>query len=139
MIAQRVVIGVTVQIDAAAILWQRIFHDLGQHRAGAVGHEENLVGEVDRLIHVVGDHERGLPGLQKNAPHLVLQRAARQRVERRERLIHQHDLRRDREARAIPRVKRASTWSSSMPTTPIRRMAMMTLVIERLFHSFQTK
>ena len=98
MVAQRVVIGVTVQIDAAAILRQRIFHDLGQHRAGAVGHEENLVGEIDRLIHVVGDHERGLPGLQTNAPHLVLQRAARQRVERRERLVHQHDLRRDRES-----------------------------------------
>ncbi len=37
------------------------------------------------------------------------------------------------------RVKRARIWSSSMPTTPIRRIAMMTLVIERLFHSFQTK
>src|SRR6202043_602141 len=37
------------------------------------------------------------------------------------------------------RVKRARIWSSSMPTTPITRIAMMTLVIERLFHSFQTK
>src|SRR5271154_7390687 len=37
------------------------------------------------------------------------------------------------------RVKRARIWSSSMPTRPIRRMAMMTLVMERLFHSFQTK
>ena len=37
------------------------------------------------------------------------------------------------------RVNRARIWSSSMPTIPIRRMAMMTLVIERLFHSFQTK
>src|ERR1700755_3367441 len=37
------------------------------------------------------------------------------------------------------RVKRARIWSSSMPTMPIVRIAMMTLVIERLFHSFQTK
>ena len=97
VIAQRVVIGVAVQIDAAAILRQRIFHDFGQHRAGAIGHQENLVGEIDRLIDVVGDHERGLAGLQANAAHLVLQRAAGQRVERRERLVHQHDLWRDRE------------------------------------------
>jgi hypothetical protein len=45
----------------------------------------------------VGDHERGLPGLQTNAAHFILQRAAGQRVERREWLIHQHDFRRDRE------------------------------------------
>src|ERR1700716_265185 len=37
------------------------------------------------------------------------------------------------------RLKRARTWSSSMPTTPISKIAMMTLVIDRLFHSFQTK
>ena len=37
------------------------------------------------------------------------------------------------------RVTRARIWSSSMPTRPIRRIAMMTLVMERLFHSFQTK
>ena len=34
---------------------------------------------------------------------------------------------------------RASIWSSSMPTTPISRIAVITLVIDRLFHSFQTK
>ena len=37
------------------------------------------------------------------------------------------------------RVRRARIWSSIMPTTPIARIAMITLVIERLFHSFQTK
>jgi hypothetical protein len=29
--------------------------------------------------------------------------------------------------------------SSNMPTIPIARMAVMMLVIDRLFHSFQTK
>src|ERR1700722_14432831 len=37
------------------------------------------------------------------------------------------------------RLKPARIWSSSMPTKPINRIAMMTMVIERLFHSFQTK
>jgi hypothetical protein len=37
------------------------------------------------------------------------------------------------------RVARASSWSRIMPTTPITRIAVITLVIERLFHSFQTK
>ena len=97
MIAQRVVIGMAVQIDAAAVLRQRIFHDLGQHGARTVGHQENLVGEIDCFIHIMGDHEGGLSGLQADAAHLVLQRAARQRVERRERFVHQHDLWRDRE------------------------------------------
>ena len=97
VVAQRVVIGMAVQIDAAAILRQRIFHDLGQHRAGTVGHQKNPVGEIDRLIDVMGDHERGLSGLQANPADLVLQRAARQRIQRRERLVHQHDLWRDRE------------------------------------------
>src|SRR5712691_12685796 len=37
------------------------------------------------------------------------------------------------------RVSRASIRSRTMPTTPITRIAVMTLVIDRLFHSFQTK
>ncbi len=97
MISHRVVIGMAVQIGAAAVFRQRILHDLGQHGTRAVGHQENPVGEIDRLVDVVGDHEGGLPGLKTNAADLVLQRAARQRVQRRERLIHQHDLRRDRQ------------------------------------------
>src|SRR5215471_5501114 len=37
------------------------------------------------------------------------------------------------------RVARARIWSSAMPTTPITRIAVITLVMERLFHSFHTK
>ncbi len=37
------------------------------------------------------------------------------------------------------RVSRARIRSSNMPTTPISRIAVITLVIDRLFHSFQTK
>src|SRR5262249_1407853 len=37
------------------------------------------------------------------------------------------------------RWSRAMSWSSTMPTRPISRIALITFVIERLFHSFQTK
>src|SRR5919201_3961005 len=37
------------------------------------------------------------------------------------------------------RVARASAWSSTMPTSPITRMAVITLVMERLFGSFHAK
>src|SRR5262249_60452672 len=37
------------------------------------------------------------------------------------------------------RVSRARIKSSNMPTGPITRIAVITLVIDRLFHSFQTK
>ena len=50
VIAKRIVIGMAVQVDAAAVLWQRIFHDLRQHRAETVGHQEDFVGEIDRLV-----------------------------------------------------------------------------------------
>jgi len=42
MIAHRIVERMAVQIDAAAIFRQRVFHDLGEHRAGTVGHQEDL-------------------------------------------------------------------------------------------------
>ncbi len=87
-----------MQIDAAAILRQWVLQNLRQHRAGAVGHQEDLVGEVNRLIDVMRDHERGLAGLKADAADFVLQRAARQCVERGEWLVHQHDLRHDRES-----------------------------------------
>ena len=97
VVAHRVVERVLVEVGALAVLRQRVLDDLGQHRAGAVGHQHDAVGEIDRLVDVVGDHEHGLAGLQADAAHLVLQGAAGERVERRERLVHQHDLRLDRE------------------------------------------
>ena len=64
-----------------AVLGQRVLDDLGDLRARAVGHEHDAVGEVDGLVHVVGDHEDGLAGLEADAAHLVLQGAAGERVE----------------------------------------------------------
>ena len=51
-----------------------------------------MVSEADRLVEVVGDEDRGLPHHLGELEELVLKLAADQRVERRERLVHQQDL-----------------------------------------------
>ena len=97
VVAHGVVERVLVEIAARALTRQRIFHDLGQYCARAVGHQHDAVGEIDCLVDVVRDHEHGLPGFLADAADFVLQGAARERVERGERLVHQHDLGLDRE------------------------------------------
>ena len=97
VVAHRVIKRMPVEIGARALFRQRVLDDLGQHRARAVGHQHDAVGEIDRLVDVMRDHEHGLSGLDADAADLVLQGAAGERVERRERLVHQHDLRLDRQ------------------------------------------
>src|SRR5215469_14475499 len=97
VIAHAVIERVAMNVVALALFGQRILDDLGEYGVWAVGHQYHAVGEIDRLVDIVGDHEHGLAGLEADAPHLVLQRAAGERVERGERLVHQHDLRLDRE------------------------------------------
>jgi hypothetical protein len=82
VVAHAVVERVLVEVGALALLGQRVLDDLGQHGVGAVGHQHDAVGEIDRLVDVVGDHEHGLPGGGADAAHLVLQGAARERIER---------------------------------------------------------
>ena len=43
-----------------------------ENGARAIGHQKDLVGEIDRLVDVMGDHEGGLTRLEADAPHLVL-------------------------------------------------------------------
>ena len=97
MVAHAVIERMLVEAGADAVARQRVVDDFREHCAGAVGHEHDFVGEIDRLVDVMRDHEHGLPGGGADAAHLVLQRAAGQRVERRERLVHHHDLRLDRQ------------------------------------------
>ena len=99
---RRIVERMLVDVVAARCLGQRIFDDLGQHRAGTVSHQHDPVGEVDRFVDVVRDHEHSLAGLLADAADLVLQGPARQRIERGERFVHQHDLRFIDSARAMP-------------------------------------
>ena len=62
----------------------------------------DAVGEQQRLVDVVGDQEDGLALCAPDALDLVLQLGARQRVERRQRLVEQQDLGTS-QARARPR------------------------------------
>src|SRR5436309_597888 len=66
VVAHAVVKRVLVEVGSHAVLGQRVLDDLGQHGVGPVGHQQHAVGQVDRLVDVVGDHEHGLPGLQAN-------------------------------------------------------------------------
>jgi hypothetical protein len=48
---------------AGAVARHRVLDDLGDARMRAVAHQQDLVGQQDRLVDVVRDHEDGLPGL----------------------------------------------------------------------------
>ena len=88
---KRRVAGAAVDGLAVAGAGQGVDHDLADPGVGAVGHEQDAVGEQDGLVDVVGDHERGLPGVADQAQHLVLQGAAGEGVERAEGLVHQEE------------------------------------------------
>src|SRR3546814_17489905 len=61
------------------------------HRA--VLHDGDAVGQADRFVEVVGDEDDGFAQHRLQAQELVLHLAADQRVERRERLVEEPDLR----------------------------------------------
>ena len=67
--------------------------DDGLDAAGPRRHHRDAVGEIDRLLHVVGDEDHGLGRALPDAQQLGLHQAARLRVERAERLVHQQDVR----------------------------------------------
>ena len=92
MVADPVVLRVVVDAGAGALARHGDFDDLGDLGVRAVAHQQDLVGQQDRLVDVVGDHEhglvRGLHDLQK----LVLDGAAGQCIERAEGLVEQQHL-----------------------------------------------
>ena len=59
----------------------------------AVADHRDAVGEQQRLQHVVGDHHAGQAELVVQPPVILAERVAGQRIERAERLVHQHDAR----------------------------------------------
>ena len=62
-------------------------------RGGAGGKDHDAVGEADGLLEVVGDEDDALPVGAPELEQLVLHERARLHVERRERLVHEEDLR----------------------------------------------
>src|ERR1700737_472867 len=97
VIAHAVIERVTVNVVALALLGQRIFHDLGQHRVRSISHQHDAVSKINRLVNIMGDHEHGLTGFQADAPNFILQCAAGECIKRGERLVHEHDFGLDRE------------------------------------------
>ena len=66
--------------------------DLAVDAAGAGRHHHHAVGQEDRLLDRMGDEQHGQAGALPDVEQLVLQALARHRVERAERLVHQHHL-----------------------------------------------
>ena len=89
--------GVVSEREALARARERHLQDLADARRRAVGHHHHAVGEQHRLVDVVRDHQHRGAGLADDAHQLVLQRGARERVERAERLVEQQHLGLDRE------------------------------------------
>src|SRR5260221_6478669 len=98
MVSQLVVLPIMVQGVAIARLVERVVDDLGDARVRAGRHQHDAVGEQDRFVDVVGDHEHRLVGRGADLQQLVLDHAARQRVERTERLVEEQHLRLDGES-----------------------------------------
>src|SRR5258706_3747658 len=82
--------------EALARARQGHLEDLADPGRGAVGHHDHAIGKQHRLVHVVRHHQHRGAGLVDDAHQLVLQRRARERVERAERLVEEQHLRLDR-------------------------------------------
>ena len=102
MVADAHVVRRVNQLRAGAWARDGHFDDLGQFGFGAVGHQRDPVGEQDGLVHVVRDHEDGVACGVPHADELLLDAAARERVNLRERLVQQQHLRLDRERARDP-------------------------------------
>src|SRR5580658_1203972 len=70
---------------------QRHVVDRGD-RAGPLGHNQHAIGKEDGLGDRVGDQEHGFSGFALDPHQFDIHPLARHRVERAERLVHQHDL-----------------------------------------------
>ena len=57
----------------------------------AVAHDRDPVAHLDRLVDVVGDEDDRFANLPMKPQEIVLEAVARDRIDRAERLVHQHD------------------------------------------------
>lgn len=89
VVAQRVIQGFAKQRLTGTIARQGNFHELGDSGAGSVAHKHDAVGQQYGLIDVVRDHEHRLTRGRNDTKQFVLNRAARQGIERAEGLVEQ--------------------------------------------------
>ena len=86
--------GIAIRAAASALgvpRHQRARRIVGDDAAGA--HHHDAVGEQHRLLDIVGDHDGGHAEPLVQRPVGGAQRVAGDRIERAERLVHQHDAR----------------------------------------------
>jgi hypothetical protein len=79
--AARVVLRVRQHSGTGARPRERHLQDVADGRLGPVGHQDQTIGEVKRLVDVMRDHHHRLARLLPDPQENVLQLEARQRVE----------------------------------------------------------
>ncbi len=92
VVADRIVVRVIDDVGARA--WPRDGdpYRFRHPRKVSVRDQQDAVGQQDRLVDVMGDHEDGLVGAAPDLQQLVLDGAAGQRVQRAERLVQEQQL-----------------------------------------------
>ena len=90
----------------------------------ALSQDRHPVAHLDRLVDVVGDEQDRLADLRLEAQELVLQALAVDRVDRAERLVHQHQ-------RRIGRERARDADALALAARQLRRVAVAQLGAER--------
>ena len=93
--AARVVIRMRQDSRAVSRPRERDFQNLSHARLRTVRHQDEPIGEVQRLIDIVRHHDHSAAVLFPDLQQRVLQLETRQRVEHRERLVEQQEPRFD--------------------------------------------
>ena len=88
MVADRVVVGVFDDFSPVARTRDCDLDTFGNTRVRSVCHQQDAVGQQDRLVDIVRDHEHGLMRGGADFHQFFLNVATSQRIERAERFIH---------------------------------------------------
>jgi hypothetical protein len=88
-LAQDVILGVFRHCQTRAWARERHLQDLTDPRRRAAGHHHDSIRKKQRLVHVVGDHQRGFSILGPEIDEDALKLDARERVEHSEWLVQQ--------------------------------------------------
>ena len=96
MVPDLVIVGMLDDRLARTRSWNGHVHDFSDARGRPVRHQHDPVGEQDRLIDIVRHHEDGVPGRIPHLNQLLLDHAASQRIDLRERFVQEQDFRFDR-------------------------------------------
>src|SRR5258708_6552267 len=128
---ERVVLRMSQDGYALAWTWKGYRQDLPDQRCRAVGHQNQTVRKIERLVDVVRDHDDNLAVLLPDVKEDVLQLVARHRVEHGKRFVEEQQPRVDRQGtrqrhalrgaeREFPRQTNRRLWRRSVRCVPRR-------------------